>query len=161
MKKPTKKVRKTKTKTKPPIDDRPGPRERLDKCFPMSFNPTALTFNEITQKSVLRCEKDFKHKLNSWSVAEWGNATAGEIGEACNVAKKMLRIDQGIHKLTKFKTQPRNVSRESYKTKLSLEMADAFLYLMLWAASEGIDLEPAIKNAFNNKSRQIGSKIFL
>ncbi len=112
-----------------------------------------LTFSTLRNANVKRCETDWKHELKSWSVAEWANACAGEMGEACNVAKKMLRLDHGI------RTELAEKSREGYLEDLKLEIADTLIYLDLLAASEGIDLAEAVRLAFNNKSRDIGSGI--
>jgi NTP pyrophosphatase (non-canonical NTP hydrolase) len=114
-----------------------------------------LSFTDIRTKNVLRSERDWKHKLSDWSIAEWGNALAGECGEACNVMKKILRIDQNIRVELAEKT------REQYVEELAEELADVFLYLDLTAAAAGIDLQQAIICKFNKKSAQIGSSIIL
>lgn len=114
-----------------------------------------LSFSDIRAKNVLRSESDWKHKLSDWSIAEWGNALAGECGEACNVMKKILRIDQNI------RVELADKSREEYIAELAEELADVFLYLDLTAAAAGIDLEQSIVRKFNKKSKQIGSSIFL
>lgn len=114
-----------------------------------------LSFTDIRAKNVLRSERDWKHKLSDWSIAEWGNALAGECGEACNVMKKILRIDQNIRVELADKT------REQYVEDLAEELADVFLYLDLTAAAAGIDLQQAIIRKFNKKSAQIGSSIIL
>ena len=112
-----------------------------------------LDLSELRKANTLRCERDWKHSLNGWSVAEWGNATAGELGEACNVAKKMLRWDHNI------RTELAEKSREEYKADLADEIADTLIYLDLWSASEGIDLAEAVRRKFNQKSDEIGSSV--
>lgn len=119
----------------------------------MSYPDYGLHFEKLREANAKRCEQDWKHSLNGWSVAEWGNATAGEVGEACNVAKKMLRWDHNI------RTELASKSRDEYKKDLAMEIADTLIYLDLWAASEGISLEDAVRTAFNNKSKEIGSDI--
>lgn len=114
---------------------------------------TGLDLAMLRKSNVLRCERDWKQPLHSWNVAEWGNATAGEVGEACNVAKKMLRWDHNI------RTELAGKPREEYKEDLASELADTLLYIDLWAASEGIDLGAAVRKAFNKKSEQIGSPV--
>lgn len=114
-----------------------------------------LTLANLRVANVLRCTRDWKHDLKTWSVAEWGNATAGEVGEACNIAKKMLRWDHSI------RTELAEKTRDEYKKDLAQEIADTLIYLDLWAASENIDLEEAVKNAFNNKSKEIGSNVII
>lgn len=106
-----------------------------------------LNFTDLRKANVERCEKGFGHTLGSWSVAEWGNATAGEVGEACNVAKKLLRFRDGVAGNKK--------SSKEYLADLAQEIGDTVIYLDLWAASQGLSLEIAVRNAFNNKSAEL------
>ena len=114
-----------------------------------------LTFNELRAVNVQRCQSGFGHALSSWSVAEWGNAAAGELGEACNIAKKMLRFRDGIAGNQPGKT------RADYCRDLATEIAGALIYLDLWAASEGLNLGEIVRAEFNKKSAEIGSDIKL
>lgn len=104
-----------------------------------------LTFADLRYINTKRCIEHFKHPLNAWSVAEWGNATAGECGEACNVAKKMLRIRQNMH----IKDNP---TETELKQMLADEIADTVIYCDLWAASENINLAVATVKKFNEDS---------
>jgi NTP pyrophosphatase (non-canonical NTP hydrolase) len=110
-----------------------------------------MNFKELRATNVQRCvsHTGFNHALDGWSVGEWGCAAAGEMGEACNIAKKILRVRDSI-------TGNKQTEMELRK-KLALELADTVLYIDLWAASQGIDLEEAVKQAFNSKSVEIGS----
>jgi NTP pyrophosphatase (non-canonical NTP hydrolase) len=112
-----------------------------------------LTFSRLREINVKRCESGFGHKLDSWSVAEWGNATAGECGEACNVAKKILRFRDNVAGNKKSKAE--------LEAELGNEIADILIYADLWAASQGIDLEKAVVETFNKKSDEIGSEFKL
>lgn len=123
-----------------------------------------LTFAKLRDANLRRCEKGFGHPLDSWSAAEWGNATQGEAGEAVeillalmavrhlglagNLAKKMLRFRDGVAGNTQ--------TREHYRRQLGKEIAGAVIYMDLWSASEGIDLAEAILDEFNSKSEEIG-----
>lgn len=114
-----------------------------------------LELSALRRKNVARCTDSagFNHPLSGWSVAEWGNATAGELGEACNLAKKLLRLRDGI---------PGNKQTpEELKAMFASELADTLIYLDLWAASQGIDLAEAVVKTFNAKSSEIGSDIKL
>lgn len=128
-----------------------------------------LTFSYLRQKNVKRCEGGFGHALDSWSVAEWGNAAQGEGGEAAeamialfamsslglvgNIAKKLLRFRDGIAGNKK--------SKEELLQDLATELAGTVIYMDLWAASQGIDLAAAIITEFNKKSSEIGSDVIL
>lgn len=51
-----------------------------------------LTFEHYQKTNLKRCEAGFL-SLDDWTIAEWTNALAGECGEACNLAKKLVRGD--------------------------------------------------------------------
>jgi NTP pyrophosphatase (non-canonical NTP hydrolase) len=93
-------------------------------------------------KNVERCEQVF-HKLNYWQPWEWSNAMAGEVGEVCNLTKKMLRNEV--------------INTE----EIAKEIADVIIYADLLAARLGIDLEEAIIEKFNEVSKRRKSDIFL
>lgn len=112
-----------------------------------------LNLKKFREVNVSRCVKAFKHNLHSWSVAEWTNALAGEAGEACNIAKKMIRLRD------KVAGNKAGMTYNDYKKMLRQELADIVIYADLTAAREGIDLEEAIIETFNNKSDELGSDI--
>ncbi len=104
----------------------------------------SLTFKKFSKTNRTRSEKDFSHKLDSWSPAEWTNAMAGECGEACNFTKKLLRGDKGVT-----------------VEDVAKELADVVCYADLTAARLGIDLEKAVIDKFNEVSDRRGSKLKL
>lgn len=112
-----------------------------------------LTFKQFSDINVRRCESPdgFNHKLNSWSLSDWMTATVGELGEAANVAKKLNRVRDGIpgNKLTEAEL----------RDMLRREIADVFIYLDLMARSQNIDLEEAVRETFNKKSRELGCPV--
>jgi len=73
--------------------------------------------------------KEILSKIENYggnSPSYWGNALAGEVGEACNLIKKYERDGKDITE------------------ELGLELADIFNYLVLTARYFYIDLEKAI-----------------
>ncbi len=80
-----------------------------------------------------------------WSLPEWGNATAGEVGELCNVIKKIHRGDFTLEEANE-------------KELIADEAADVVIYLDLLCAKAGINLQTAIVNKFNKKSEELGCK---
>ena len=82
--------------------------------------------------------------LDSWSMADWAVALAGEAGELCNVVKKLNRVRDGLRG---NKETPEELQKE-----LANEAADIYLYLDLFCQSQGIDLPTAIKSKFNEVS---------
>lgn len=109
-----------------------------------------LTFAELRAVSVRRSEEAFGHKLTAWSVAEWANAMAGEVGEACNIAKKMIRGDY-----------PDMYALADAERELGKELADVVMYADLLAARLGVDLGKVVREKFNEVSRRRRSPIRL
>jgi NTP pyrophosphatase (non-canonical NTP hydrolase) len=92
---------------------------------------------------------------NEFRQAEWdpddrisltyrGNELAGEVGEACNVIKKLAREYMGIPG-----------SRASL-SNLAEELADVVICADLIAMHVGIDLGDAVKEKFNTTSAKVG-----
>lgn len=73
-----------------------------------------------------------------------GNELAGEVGEACNVIKKLERERMGIRG-----------SRASV-AELADELADVVICADLIAMQYGIDLEAAVARKFNATSEKVG-----
>lgn len=71
-----------------------------------------------------------------WDLPRWGNAAAGEMGELCNVIKK---IDRGDFTL----------SEANEKELIANEAADVVIYLDRLCKQAGINLQNAIVNKFN------------
>lgn len=109
-----------------------------------------LDMEKFSDVNRTRCEspKGFNHALSSWTLSDWMTATAGELGEAANVAKKLNRVRDGIPGNSETPEQLRN--------NLADELADTFIYLDLMAQSQGINLEKAVLRKFNKTSEKIG-----
>jgi len=115
----------------------------------MMMKPPVLEFSHRNRR---RCQaKDgFNHQLDSWSLSDWLTATAGELGEAANIIKKLNRVRDGI---------PGNSETpEQLKEKLADEIADVAIYLDLLAQAAGFDLETIRDAKFEKTSRKIGYK---
>jgi len=74
---------------------------------------------------------------------------AGEAGEACNIAKKIRRVETQIARRKAEYKLPLNAM-------LAEELADTFIYLDLLAARQGIDLAAGIRAKFNKVSEEFG-----
>lgn len=105
------------------------------------------------------CERPRHTSLRSANIArdrEWntsgsplsltfrGNELAGEVGEACNVIKKLERERLGIAG-----------SRDTVE-HLAEELADVVICADLIAMREGIDLDEAVRRKFNATSEKVG-----
>lgn len=103
-----------------------------------------LSFKELREINVKRCESSFfplKSKDGPW----WGNAMAGECGEACNIVKKIDRDGWS----------------PELQNALGKELADIVTYADLLAARFGIDLAQVVAIKFNEVSERVGSDLRL
>lgn len=87
-----------------------------------------------------------------WTGADWSNASAGEMGEACNVVKKLRRLETG----TVGAHNAADVDRAVLVEKLGEELADVLLYLVLVADYYDIDLAARVIDKFNLVSIESG-----
>lgn len=85
---------------------------------------------------------------HDWSIAEWTNAMAGEAGEACNIAKKLIRGDY-------------DGDTELGIGELLDEIADVVIYADLVCQRVGRHMEIAVQNKFNEVSERIGVDVKL
>ncbi len=81
---------------------------------------------------------------NQISLSYRGNELAGEVGEACNVIKKLERERLGI------------AGSRDTKAHLAEELADVIICVDLIAAAEGIDMDAAVRSKFNATSEKVG-----
>lgn len=108
-----------------------------------------LDFDTLRRTNVQRCEQAF-HALHDWSPTDWACAMAGEAGEACNLVKKLRRLDSE-------KTAWQQAGRDTLVPQIGDEIADLVIYADLLAARLGIDLGAAVVAKFNATSEKVGS----
>lgn len=117
-----------------------------------------LTIRQFSALNVKRALHWHNDGLDSWSPAEWGNALAGEVGELCNVLKKLLRHDKGIQQVA----VEHNPASKQHGTRAALlveaakEIADSYTYLDLVAARLGLDVQQCVVMKFNEISEREG-----
>lgn len=113
---------------------------------PMKTSPAQkISFSKLRKINSARCDFAF-HPIDAWTPAEWGLAVAGEVGELCNVIKKLRRIQDG----TNTAKDPQTV--EECRALVAKEAADAVIYLDLLCARLRIDLGEAVRQKFNEVS---------
>jgi|SRR5882672_3816192 len=83
---------------------------------------------------------------DSVTIEYRGNELAGEVGEACNLIKKMARERLGIR------------GSRATKYELAQELADVVISVDLIAMQMGIDLSHAIEEKFNATSAKYNLK---
>ncbi len=113
-----------------------------------------LTFGELHEANSERCEQVF-HKIDAWTPTDWGCALAGEVGEACNLIKKLRRLD------TADKAQDSPTMRKKLVAAIAKELADSVIYIDLTATRLGIDLGKAVRSKFNAVSKKRKSSVVL
>lgn len=112
--------------------------------------PLAEGATDRCQFASLRAANEVRQRewdvLGQLTLAYRGNELAGEVGEACNVIKKLERERLGI-----------NGSRDTVE-HLAEELADVIICTDLIAMQAGIDLEGAVVAKFNASSEKVGLK---
>lgn len=110
---------------------------------------THLTFSQLRAANLTRCWRwHGKSGVDEWSLSDWMTATAGELGEAANVVKKLNRARDGLTGNDKAPAE--------LQAMLGKEIADTMIYLDLFAARAGIDLAAAVVGKFNEVSERNG-----
>jgi NTP pyrophosphatase (non-canonical NTP hydrolase) len=109
---------------------------------------------EVFAVNLARCisPDGFNHPLDGWSIAEWTNAIAGEAGEACNLAKKLIRFRDNV----RGNMKPGDQDPEEIKRRIAGELADVVIYADLACRALGFDIEAVTVEAFNRKSEELG-----
>jgi NTP pyrophosphatase (non-canonical NTP hydrolase) len=83
-------------------------------------------------------------------LTHWTTALAGEVGELCNMIKKLQRVENGgIDGGNSYKAS------DITKKMLQEEIGGIAIYLDLLASLLDIELEEAIQSTFNDKSEQL------
>lgn len=106
------------------------------------------SIREISRVNLQRCLRWHPQGINSWSSSDWAVALAGEVGELCNVVKKLNRERDGLAGNT--------VDGRDLRVMLEKECADVYLYLDLFCAAAGFDLASAVRVKFNEVSERNG-----
>jgi len=107
-----------------------------------------LTFDELRQKNIERNQESYDDALHNASLSYFGNALAGEVGETCNLIKKVERAKL----VGKFNdTIP--------ASEIGKELADVVIYADLIATKLGSSLGQCVRNKFNEVSDRIGSNV--
>jgi NTP pyrophosphatase (non-canonical NTP hydrolase) len=117
---------------------------------------------ELTKVSVSTIEYNSLRKANEARQKEWkgresvtvesvtmsfrGNELAGEVGEACNIIKKLERAKMG------------SVGSTATIEELAEELADVIIATDLIAMQADINLSSAVRNKFNKTSEKYGLK---
>lgn len=110
-----------------------------------------LTFSDLRKANEAR--QAHWGGTDNWTLADWSNAVAGEVGEACNIVKKIRRPELG--------TTGNSVDVSALYPKLESEIGDVLIYLDLLAKKAGTTLDHCVSRAFNEKSEALGMPVRL
>lgn len=119
--------------------------------MPKSSEIERLTFADLRAANIAR--QEYWGGSDNWTLADWSNALAGEVGEACNVVKKIRRPQLG--------TIGNSADAPAYYKQLESEIGDVLIYLDLLAKAAGLDLAECVTRAFNEKSAKLDMPIRL
>lgn len=110
-----------------------------------------MILQEFSKVNLQRCLKWHPAGIDSWSLSDWAVAAAGEMGEACDVIKKLNRLRDGLvgNKAGQQDVLALNVA-------LGDEIADAVIYLDLLAQRAGLSLARCVAKKFNAVSERNG-----
>lgn len=100
--------------------------------------------------NVQRAKEGFKCYDNQ-PLTYWTTALAGEVGELCNMIKKMQRVEKGG-----MDGGSSYSAKDITKEMLKEEIGGIAIYLDLLASLMDISLEEAIIDTFNSKSDKYG-----
>lgn len=124
-----------------------------------------LTYGQVRAANRARCRRwhpGFPSD-ETWTGADWSNATAGEAGElieaAAMVAMATGKVSNTVKKIRRYETGTNTAvdkSLDQLLADLDAEMADVALYLDLMATKFGRDLPAAIMAKFNAVSERQG-----
>lgn len=103
----------------------------------------APTFTNLRDANITR-DKEWNTGAERLSLTFRATELAGEVGEACNVVKKLERERLGIAG-----------SRDTIE-HLAEELADILICADLLAMDAGIDLQAAVAAKFNATSEKVG-----
>lgn len=121
-------------------------------------DPGALSFDALRRANVERTTESFD-LIDAWSPTDWATAVAGEVGEACNLIKKLRRL--GHYPTFDLNAPPTTPAQEEIITAIGKELADAVTYLDLLAARLGLSLADCVRAKFNEVSDRVGSDVRL
>lgn len=94
---------------------------------------------------------------SDWPLDAWSNAASGELGEACNIIKKLRRGDYALEE------RPADPKFEGMTVReaLAKELADVVCYVDLLALQLGVSLGDAIAEKFNEVSDRVDAPVII
>lgn len=113
-----------------------------------------VSFAMLREANLARREVWHSGNVERWMLVDWTNELAGETGEACDVVKKIRRLETGV-----TKRGPRTKG-ELYEA-LWKEIADVVIVADLVGAEAGFSLGTAVRAKFNEVTRKHDLGVYL
>jgi len=101
-----------------------------------------MHLDQLREANQRRNQQSYK-SCDNWTASDWGCAVSGEVGELCNLIKKIRRGDN---------IPPGAIMKE---------IGDIAIYLDLAADHLGLSLSKCIQYAFEETSKKIGSTVVI
>jgi NTP pyrophosphatase (non-canonical NTP hydrolase) len=115
-----------------------------------------MTFKQFQEMNRKRCEEAFP-MCDDWGMNDWAVALAGEVGELCNLLKKVRRGDK-IYKLLPRQSHWEDVdmhhARQTRRLVLS-ELADIITYADLLMSKLEANTEDELMAKFHEVSERV------
>lgn len=108
-----------------------------------------LSFADVSATNLERCNAWHPGGIEDWTPTDWACALTGELGELCNVIKKLRRLQDGV-------VSANNPLTEDVKKMLAEEIGGTFLYLDLLTQRLGLNLADVVPYEFNRISIREG-----
>ncbi len=112
-----------------------------------------MDITEFQLINTVRAKRWHNGDTKQWSLLEWAGAMAGETGEACNIAKKLRRLD---FELPNKEAGLNKTNINELKHKLGTEIADSIIYGLIVLSEIDIDASSIIAEVFDKKSIEYG-----
>lgn len=109
---------------------------------------TDFTFAQFRTTNVQRRLRWHEGAGRPWVGPDWGNETAGEVGEMCNIIKKIQRHYDGI--------QQAGFDYAAAMENLKKEIGDVVICAELVSEFFNLRLEDCVRYAFNKTSEKNG-----
>ena len=113
-----------------------------------------LTFKRLSEANAVRALERNRDGVMVWTPTQWALGMFGECGEACNIVKKLNRIECG---------DPGTREHEGTELfeHLVNELADIVIYADLLAQRLNLDLATAVRLKFNDTSAKLKLKTMI
>lgn len=114
-----------------------------------------LTFDKLSEQNAARAER-WHAGGDEWTASDWSNALAGEVGEACNLVKKVRRHETRVDRVEGGAGSYNTPDLDELLLGIADEIADIIIYADLLARHFDIPVEEAVRRKFNRVSEAQG-----